>query len=293
MIRGNTLLTLAVVLGLAYVFGKEAETEKGQEAESLLSDKERDLADVEPNLADVEPDLADVPVDEKKDEIKNDPIWRFRHRKRYGWSRRRRRRYKPLPTRKPTTTAPSCSASRPPTEGKWANDWQGSMHFECPRGNTIISIKSVFSDCQNDRIWEFGCGYNAASTTRGRCHWDHGYVNDPKKGIIFKCPNDGFIAGVKSEYFSGHGDRRFTFKCCNDREFEHVDCHHSHLLTGNFEYKVDRDKRFYITGINSYFVPGKRDREWKIDYCMLNHPGYPGSGEGYVSDPEESDVIAN
>ena len=62
-------------------------------------------------------------------------------------------------------------------------------------GNTIISIKSVFSDCQNDRIWEFGCGYNAASTTRGRCHWDHGYVNDPKKGIIFKCPNDGFIAG--------------------------------------------------------------------------------------------------
>lgn len=36
-----------------------------------------------------------------------------------------------------------------------------------------------------------------------------------------------------------------------------------------------------------------RDREWKIDYCMLNHPGYPGSGEGYVSDPEESDVIAN
>ena len=127
MIRGNTLLTLAVVLGLAYVFGKEAETEKGQEAESLLSNKERDLADVEP-------DLADVPVDEKKDEIKNDPIWRFRHRKRYGWSRRRRRRYKPLPTRKPTTTAPPCSASRPPTEGKWANDWQGSMHFECPRG---------------------------------------------------------------------------------------------------------------------------------------------------------------
>ena len=136
MIRGNTLLTLAVVLGLAYVFGKEAETEKGQEAESLLSDKERDLADVEPDLADVEPDLADVPVDEKKDEIKNDPIWRYRHRIRYrrlGWSRRRRR-YKPRPTQKPMTTAPSCSASRPPTEGKWANDWQGSMHFECPRG---------------------------------------------------------------------------------------------------------------------------------------------------------------
>ena len=129
MIRGNTLLTLAVVLGLAYVFGKEAETEKGQEAESLLSNKERDLADVEP-------DLADVPVDEKKDEIENDPFWVYRYRKRYRLrrSRRQRRRYKPRPTQKPMTTAPPCSASRPPTEGKWANDWQGSMHFECPRG---------------------------------------------------------------------------------------------------------------------------------------------------------------
>ena len=62
-------------------------------------------------------------------------------------------------------------------------------------GNTIISIKSVFRDCQHDRIWEFGCGYNEASTSRGHCHWDHGYVNDPKKAIFFNCPNNGFIAG--------------------------------------------------------------------------------------------------
>jgi len=35
-----------------------------------------------------------------------------------------------------------------------------------------------------------------------------------------------------------------------------------------------------------------RDRNWKIDYCK-SEPEYFGSGEGFVSDPEESDVIEN
>ena len=64
--------------------------------------------------------------------------------------------------------------------------------------------------------------------------------------------------GVSSDFFSGHGDRRFTFKCCNDKDFDHADCHHSRLLKGDFNFKVDRDKRFYITGINSYYIAGKR-----------------------------------
>ena len=130
MIRGNTLLTLAVVLGLAYVIGKEAETEKRQDGESLLSD--------------IEPDVADAPEDEKKEDNVNDPKWRFRYRyryrKRYRYRNSRYRRstpyptHTPSPTQNPTTPEQPCSTSRPPAKEKWANDWQGHMFFECPRG---------------------------------------------------------------------------------------------------------------------------------------------------------------
>ena len=131
MIRGNTLITLAVVLGLAYVFGKEADTEKHQEGDSLLPD--------------IESDVVDAPEDERKEETVNDPKgrYRYRKRKRYRYRRSRYRRNKPSQTPKPTPNPPTpdstpCSTSRPPTDGEWANDWQGHMFFECPRGKTKL-----------------------------------------------------------------------------------------------------------------------------------------------------------
>lgn len=133
MIRGNTLITLAVVLGLAYVFGKDADTEKLQEGESLLPD--------------IEPEVANDPEVEKKDETVNDPKWRYRYRYRKRYRYRRYRRNKPNPSQTPkpsqyppppTPDAEACSTSRPPTDGEWANDWQGHMFFECPRGKTKL-----------------------------------------------------------------------------------------------------------------------------------------------------------
>lgn len=60
-------------------------------------------------------------------------------------------------------------------------------------GYSLISIKSVFGDCQHDRIWKFGCGYNEAA--KEHCHWSHGFANDEKEGINFRCPNNGFVSG--------------------------------------------------------------------------------------------------
>lgn len=54
-------------------------------------------------------------------------------------------------------------------------------------------MKSVFRDCQQDRLWKFGCGFNEAS--KEFCHWNHGYANDAEDGIFFYCPNNGFISG--------------------------------------------------------------------------------------------------
>lgn len=158
MIRGNTLLTLAVVLGLAYVFGQEANTEKRQEGEALLPD--------------IEPDVADVPEVEKKETVA-DPRWRYRYRnrKRYRYRYRyRRNKPSPSPTPKPTQNPPpptpdgeTCSTSRPPTDGEWANDWQGHMFFECPRGKKelfalyyMTNIERIFVSVQFSHKTENG-----------------------------------------------------------------------------------------------------------------------------------------
>ena len=60
-------------------------------------------------------------------------------------------------------------------------------------GHSLTYMKSVFRNCQQDRLWKFDCGFNEAS--KEFCHWSHGYANDAKDGIFFDCPNNGFISG--------------------------------------------------------------------------------------------------
>ena len=60
-------------------------------------------------------------------------------------------------------------------------------------GHSLTYMKSVFRNCQQDRLWKFDCGFNEAS--KEFCHWSHGYANDAKDGIFFYCPNNGFISG--------------------------------------------------------------------------------------------------
>lgn len=135
MIRGTTLLAMAVVLGLACVFGKGTDTKKGQESTHILLD--------------IDPNVADGPGDkEKKDGHVNDPYWGHRSRKsRYRRpypSRRRsypsRRPYPshtkpPYHTHKPYPTQGPCSSSRP-AGATWVNEWHGKLFFECLRGKT-------------------------------------------------------------------------------------------------------------------------------------------------------------
>lgn len=296
MIRGTTLLAVVVVLGLACVFGqKRLESEKREESKSVLVDIDPDVDVTLDDNGHTDDDDDDSPADQE-----NDPIfgWGRKKGKKYRSRRSRYRRrpsyrvrrpyythkpypHKPYTTQKPHTTAQACTTSRP-SSVHWNNNWQGEMSYECPKGHSLTSMKSVFSDCQHDRIWVFGCGYNEAS--KEHCFWSHGYANDVNEGIFFNCPNNGFVSGIRSIY--NNGDRRFRFKCCNDETFDHVDCHQSHHLNlpgQDFEFKVDRDKRFYITGISSYFHCEKRDRVWKIDYCR---------SEGQVY-PEKKDAIEN
>lgn len=273
MIRISTLIALGLVVGHLSVLcrGKlEARSE------SALVDIDPDVSE---HLDDNTQDQEDVPA--SPGERVNDPYWRYRFRyrkyrrkcsKRYRYGRRckpTRKPYpshKPHPTSKPFSHTPSCDSSRPPSNPEWNNDWRGRMFFQCPAGSSLISLASLFRDCQNDRIWKFGCGYNEA--VKEHCHWTPGYANDAREGINYNCPNNGFLAGIASTYVDG--DRRFKFKCCNDERFDHADCHMSHLLNApgqQIDYKVDRDKRFYVVGVTSFFVPEKKDRRWQIDYC--------------------------
>ncbi|KAJ7376816.1 hypothetical protein OS493_032278 [Desmophyllum pertusum] len=46
------------------------------------------------------------------------------------------------------------------------------------------------------------------------CAWIDTCVNEFDQKVHFKCPYDGVLTGVKSEYSTTHRDRTFQFHCC-------------------------------------------------------------------------------
>lgn len=143
MIRGSTLMTLGVVLGLACVFGqRRLEFEKREESQSVL-------VDIDPKV-NVALDDKDQTEDNKEDnpaEHVSDPFWFWKSRKRRRKCRKSRYRrrpcptrkpyppHKPYPTHKPHTPTQACSTSRP-TGIQWDNVWRGKLFVECPRGKS-------------------------------------------------------------------------------------------------------------------------------------------------------------
>lgn len=141
MIRISTLIALGFVVGHLSVFCRGKLESK---SESVLVDIDPDVSE---SLDGKTQDGEDVPA--SPGERVNDPFRRYRSRrrkyrrrcsKRYRYGRRCKptrmpyTSHKPYPTRKPSTQAPSCDSSRPPSNPGWNNDWRGRMFFQCPAG---------------------------------------------------------------------------------------------------------------------------------------------------------------
>ncbi|XP_022806174.1 hemagglutinin/amebocyte aggregation factor-like [Stylophora pistillata] len=121
-----------------------------------------------------------------------------------SWWRRRRRRRRPV-----------CSSHRP-TGVRWVNKWQRNFKFECNQNGRSVKLwKSIHRNCKEDRIHSFKCKVGPDPRHRSSdCAWEH-FANSYDRPVVFKCPHNGFITGIRSEYSAHNKDRRFRFRCCH------------------------------------------------------------------------------
>ncbi|CAH3036886.1 unnamed protein product [Porites lobata] len=159
-----------------------------------------------------------------------------------AWRRRRRRRRPP---------PPHCSSSKP--EGvAWVNQWQQPFSFSCKTSFYLRSWRSQHRNCKEDRIHYFQCGYGPASYSASNCFWTY-TVNNFDGRVNFKCPCNGFITGVASDYSGPHRDRTFRFHCCYINGYLKHSCHHT-LYKNNWdqELKYYVPYGYYLSGVESY-----------------------------------------
>lgn len=70
---------------------------------------------------------------------------------------------------------------------------------------------SIHRNCKEDRIHSFQCRYGPVGPVAYHaCSWTHHFVNDYDRPVTFKCNQNGFLTGVKSEYSHRHKDRRYN-----------------------------------------------------------------------------------
>ncbi|GFR69607.1 dermatopontin [Elysia marginata] len=76
--------------------------------------------------------------------------------------------------------------------------WGESFSFDCPYGQVIRSVHSVYSSEHKDRQWSFSCGPAPHGVSPDICKFARGYVNTWAEPIIFSCPADRLLSGVES-----------------------------------------------------------------------------------------------
>lgn len=165
----------------------------------------------------------------------------------------RRRRYKP-----------HCSSS----VRSGYTEWHKEFTFQCKDVyQSIREIRSIHSNCKEDRSWYFKCAYNAAAGHS--CDWTE-WANDHDNLLNFHCPHEGYVTGIRAIYDGSKRDRRFKFRCCHgsDGKFIRRDCRSTHfenVWDGELHYVVPEN--YYLTAVTSIHDNKKEDRRWQFEVC--------------------------
>ncbi|XP_022806178.1 hemagglutinin/amebocyte aggregation factor-like, partial [Stylophora pistillata] len=111
------------------------------------------------------------------------------------------------------------------------------------------SGKGIHRNCKQDHIHSFKCKVGPDPSYRGDdCAREH-YENSYDKPVVFKCPHNGFITGIRSEYNTHHKDRRFGFRCCHTDRYMPNKCKIAPLQNNwdqKLKYKLPR--KYYLVG---------------------------------------------
>ena len=130
-------------------------------------------------------------------------------------------------------------------------------------------MESVHDNAKKDRVWKFYCA--KLSVKISSCQWT-GYINNWDSTMNFKCPGNGFVAGVESEYKAGSGDRRFKLRCCQAENMVKRACKTSTYINGwdgPLKFTLQKDSKQVIVGMYSYHHNRYQDRLFRMYTCDL------------------------
>lgn len=147
-------------------------------------------------------------------------------------------------------------------QANWANTWDGSMNFECPRGHGIYRIRSHHDNKREDRIWQFSC--KKVSMTNN-CRWS-GNANGWDGVMNFKCPRNGIITGAQSWHHNRHEDRIWRYRCCDSQEAS--GCKHRGDIN-DWDAPMDWTvpDGYALSGFYSHHSNKREDRRWNPYIC--------------------------
>ncbi|XP_067042633.1 dermatopontin-like [Acropora muricata] len=160
-----------------------------------------------------------------------------------------------------------CSSSRP-SSPRWFNTWGKNFGAICGNGYSILIWQSQHRYCQGDRIHFFHCKRGPFSPSY--CSVSRN-VNQYDRLLAFKCPNNGVITAVGSNYNSISHDRRFSFRCCYRPGYIAHTCRHTAFL--NTWYQPLRfvvPSGYFLVGAFSEHQNLSRDRIWKFEICKFS-----------------------
>ncbi|PFX15639.1 hemagglutinin/amebocyte aggregation factor-like [Stylophora pistillata] len=163
---------------------------------------------------------------------------------------------------------PVCSSQKP-AGARWVNNWQGSFSFQCSAGKSVQLWKSIHRNCKQDRIHSFNCKYGPVRYKSCDCTWQN-YANSYDKPLVFKCPNNGFITGIRSFYSTSYQDRKFRFRCCHIKKYRPNKCKITSLRNfwdRNLNYRVPHN--YYLVGAFSDHDNRYQDRRWQFEICQF------------------------
>ncbi|XP_052712005.1 dermatopontin-like [Crassostrea angulata] len=153
---------------------------------------------------------------------------------------------------------------------EWNNNFHYVQNFHCPSDLSFIShFESEFNDWYDDRRFRFACKNVPALSGSVNCRWS-GYLNNLHRPVDYICPNQGYINGMYSNYYSWFYDRTFKFRCCSPPAgLKLQNCYWTSYLNnpmGYINYKIPDG--YVIRGVNSNFQDYYDDRKIKFQICQ-------------------------
>ena len=106
----------------------------------------------------------------------------------------------------------------------YQNNFDGPLNVQCreSNGEAINRMQSIYSTGHRDRRFRFSC-VKVAATPAKHCQW-YNDINEFDQPLVFTCPSDYYMNGIKSYHNNGKEDRRWSIKCCRSDGYRTESC---------------------------------------------------------------------